>query len=152
MLQADLGSDFGSETELGSDDPVCPQPGLEPAEVCQHLLGQSDQVGLTQVDSVKSAVQTLSQTAREFDLEDNDAYNANLAQAARTISSFLQVVNHSISTEEQYGVIPTWMKVELVECLDMICERVRTRLYTLIITPSDHTFCPGWLNLYLLTL
>lgn len=115
MLQADLGSDFGSETELGSDDPVCPQPGLEPAEVCQHLLGQSD-------------------------------------QAARTISSFLQVVNHSISTEEQYGVIPTWMKVELVECLDMICERVRTRLYTLIITPSDHTFCPGWLNLYLLTL
>jgi hypothetical protein len=44
-----------------------------------------------------------------------------LARAAETISNFLKLANLSISSEEEYDMLPGWMRRELVKGLDRIC-------------------------------
>jgi len=122
-------SDTESEVEsqsVGDDSTTAGfRQCLEPSKLDQHLLRKGvDRPVPSDADTVKSAVEILSRKMTESDLEDDDALNLRLARAAQTISNFLDLANLTISTEEQYNMLPSRMRGELVEALDMILSEV----------------------------
>ncbi|KAA1107062.1 hypothetical protein PGT21_001056 [Puccinia graminis f. sp. tritici] len=122
-----------AESQANSRTGISFRKGLEPSELDAHLLRKEDDRSVSsQTHTVKSAVQTLSQAIAESDLEKDDLLNFQLAKAAQTISNFLKVAHLTISTEEDYNLLPDWMKRDLIGCLDMILsERFLNALFLL---------------------
>ncbi|KAA1116121.1 hypothetical protein PGT21_001672 [Puccinia graminis f. sp. tritici] len=122
-----------AESQANSSTGISFRKGLEPSELDAHLLRKEDDRSVSsQTHTVKSAVQTLSQAISESDLEKDDLLNFQLARAAQTISNFLKVAHLTISTEEDYNLLPDWMRRDLIGCLDMILsERFLNALFLL---------------------
>ncbi|KAA1134731.1 hypothetical protein PGTUg99_011265 [Puccinia graminis f. sp. tritici] len=122
-----------AESQANSSTGISFRKGLEPSELDAHLLRKEDDRSVSsQTHTVKSAVQTLSQAISESDLEKDDSLNFQLARAAQTISNFLKVAHLTISTEEDYNLLPDWMRRDLIGCLDMILsERFLNALFLL---------------------
>ncbi|POW21735.1 hypothetical protein PSHT_02107 [Puccinia striiformis] len=117
------------ESEANFDPGIGLRNGLYPNQLDEHLLRKEEP---NQADTIQSAVEILSQTIQESDLEGDEGLNIGLARAAQTISSFLKLAKLSISTEGDYNILPGWMRRELVDGLDMILsERFINALFLL---------------------
>ncbi|PLW11608.1 hypothetical protein PCANC_20425 [Puccinia coronata f. sp. avenae] len=130
-------SETGSELEnqsVAGDDSIDFLRGIEASKLDDHLLrkGQHRPLSSGADMTVESAVELLSREIPERDLEDDESLNLRLARAAETISNFLKLANLSISSEEEYDMLPGWMRRELVKGLDRILsERFLNALFFL---------------------